>query len=471
VERPSHRSQAHGPRLPARQCPAFHQTMNYQEAIRIAEEREARLKDAFDRFDGDASGTIDMEEILPLLDDLGMIKKLRTDRIDFVTKKFLEADANSDGTLTFEEFKVIYNGCIDDAAGKKPKPKPKRMGKESADDIAKQKAAEDKCRRKAEESEKIRKENAEIKAKVQSSSKGKDAKELDGEIMNARKQAMIARQEKRKAEQKRIAEENRARRQRLKNTKAKVDDDVLDDEVDLDGDGIADGAVGDQRKKKAKEGQDKLVARDQEFKDRQAHIDDIKKNTVAKVDDDLLDDEVDLDGDGIADGNMADQRKKKAKEGQDKLAAREQDMKERQAHVDDIKKNAVAKVDDDVLDDEVDIDGDGIADGNMAEQRKKKAKEGQDKLAAREQDMKERQAHIDDIKKNTVAKVDDDLLDDEVDIDGDGIADGTMADERKKKAKAGKDKVAARAQDMEDRQAEIDEMKASAVAKVDDELK
>ena len=41
-----------------------------------------------------------MEEILPLLDDLGMIKKLRSDRVDFATKKFIEADANQDGTLT-----------------------------------------------------------------------------------------------------------------------------------------------------------------------------------------------------------------------------------------------------------------------------------------------------------------------------------------------------------------------------------
>ena len=35
-------------------------------------------------------------------------------------------------------------------------------------------------------------------------------------------------------------------------------------------------------------------------------------------------------------------------------------------------------------------------------------------MAAREQDFKERQAHISDIKKNTKAKVDDDLLDDKV---------------------------------------------------------
>ena len=37
---------------------------NYQEALRVAEERERTLKDAFERFDFDGSGSMDMEEIL-----------------------------------------------------------------------------------------------------------------------------------------------------------------------------------------------------------------------------------------------------------------------------------------------------------------------------------------------------------------------------------------------------------------------
>jgi len=71
--------------------------------------------------------------------------------------------------------------------------------------------------------------------------------------------------------------------------------------IDVDGDGLADMTAKEAREIKAQEGRDKVAAREQEFKDRQAHIDDIKANTKAKVDDDLLDDQVDLDGDGVGD--------------------------------------------------------------------------------------------------------------------------------------------------------------------------
>ena len=54
-----------------------------------------RLRQAFDNFDLDGSGTMGMEEVLPLLDDLGELKKLSTAaRVAFATEKFIEADAN-----------------------------------------------------------------------------------------------------------------------------------------------------------------------------------------------------------------------------------------------------------------------------------------------------------------------------------------------------------------------------------------
>merc|ERR1719291_999976 len=126
----------------------------------------------------------------------------------------------------------------------------------------------------------------------------------------------------------------------------------------------------------------------------------------------------------------AELRKQQAQAGKDKIAAREQDMKDRQSHINDIKANTKAKVDDDLLDDEIDIDGDGKADMTAAELRKQQAQAGKDKVAAREQDMKDRQAHIDDIKTNTKAKADDDLLDYGIDTDGDGKADTTQAEMR-----------------------------------------
>ena len=50
--------------------------MRYEEALRIAEERDRTLRAAFNRFDLDASGTIDMEEILALLDHLNLLDNL-----------------------------------------------------------------------------------------------------------------------------------------------------------------------------------------------------------------------------------------------------------------------------------------------------------------------------------------------------------------------------------------------------------
>ena len=46
--------------------------ISYIEAFRIAEEREQHMKSVFRRFDLDKSGTIDMDELLVLLDDLGL---------------------------------------------------------------------------------------------------------------------------------------------------------------------------------------------------------------------------------------------------------------------------------------------------------------------------------------------------------------------------------------------------------------
>ena len=40
--------------------------MNYQEAIRIAEERENAVRAEFNRYDTNKSGSIDMEELLSL---------------------------------------------------------------------------------------------------------------------------------------------------------------------------------------------------------------------------------------------------------------------------------------------------------------------------------------------------------------------------------------------------------------------
>ena len=69
--------------------------ISYIAALQMAEEREARLRKSFKRFDLDNSGTIDMDELLVLLDDIGLWAKLRSDPEDFVRDVFTKYDANS----------------------------------------------------------------------------------------------------------------------------------------------------------------------------------------------------------------------------------------------------------------------------------------------------------------------------------------------------------------------------------------
>lgn len=74
-------------------------SQSYLEAIRIAEERESNVKQVFDKYDVDKSGTIDMEELLALLDDLELLPKLKTDEEIFAREMFTKYDANNDGVL------------------------------------------------------------------------------------------------------------------------------------------------------------------------------------------------------------------------------------------------------------------------------------------------------------------------------------------------------------------------------------
>merc|ERR1719335_485535 len=112
-----------------------------------------------------------MDELLVLLEDLGLLQKLKTDPTDLATEMFVKYDANSDGVLSFEEFKGLYNAAIDDGAGKRKKDTGPIKGKDSkALDggtlDARKKLAAEKARKKAEEAERIRKQNAEMKARI-----------------------------------------------------------------------------------------------------------------------------------------------------------------------------------------------------------------------------------------------------------------------------------------------------------------
>jgi uncharacterized protein (DUF4415 family) len=144
----------------------------------------------------------------------------------------------------------------------------------------------------------------------------------------------------------------------LGSTKAATDNDLLDD-VAADGTSLADA-----RAAKAKEGADAKAARAKDATDRASQLKNMKNNTAARTDNDLLDD-VAEDGTSLADARNA-----KAKEGADAKAARAKDAADRAAQLKDMKKNTGARTDNDLLDD---VTEDGTS---LAEAREAKARDG-----------------------------------------------------------------------------------------------
>ena len=200
--------------------------MRYEEALRIAEERDAQLRAQFTRFDVDSSGTIDMEELLALMDELGLVAGLKCDPVDFAKEMFEKYDANHDGVLDYEEFKRFHNAAKDNAAGRQNVRKSTISRTASGLDQkmldARKAAAEEKARQKAEEAERIRRENAALKARIaaQCQAGGRDMKALDAEY-EAKRRELAEKRARDKAEaQARLDAQNSYLRQRLDSTRA-----------------------------------------------------------------------------------------------------------------------------------------------------------------------------------------------------------------------------------------------------------
>merc|ERR1719261_1631956 len=126
------------------------------------------------------------------------------------------------------------------------------------------------------------------------------------------------------------------------------------------------------------------------------------------------------------------------------MAAREADYTQRERDLKKMKATTGSRTDHDIDDDMVDIDGDGVADTSQGAMRRQKAQEGRDKMAAREADYTQRERDLKKMKATTGSRTDHDINDDEVDIDGDGVADMSQGDMRRQKAQEGRDKMAAR---------------------------
>eukprot|EP00964_Phaeocystis_antarctica_P025327 scaffold14224_cov62-Phaeocystis_antarctica.AAC.2 len=355
---------------------------DYKQMLKEAEDREAGVKKVFQQYDIDGGGSIDPAEITCVMEDLGLLSGLKTDVTSFVASAFARYDENDDGALSFEEFKKFYNAAKDDAQGRKPPPaKPsgggKTSGLDSSTNDARQRLKEEKARKKAEEAEKIRAENAAMKARMKEKSKaGGDSKALDADLLAARKEAADKRKAEKEAAAAKMAAENKAQKAKLKNTGARTDNDLLDD-VAADGTSVADA-----RNKKAQDGQDAKAARAKDASDRAGALKNMKNNTASRTDNDLLDD-VDADGNSVADA-----RNKKAQDGADAKAKRAKDMKDEAAELARMKRETGSKTDHDLLDD-VDADGNSVA-----QARDQKAQDGKDAKAKRSKDMKDEAAEL-----------------------------------------------------------------------------
>jgi hypothetical protein len=102
---------------------------DYLKALELAEKREREVKTSFERHDVDGNGMIELVEVLPLLDQLGMVQQLKSPKVDFLSNMFLQYGMSKDSSemLGFEEFKDFYNAAKDDAAGRRPRKPPKGL--------------------------------------------------------------------------------------------------------------------------------------------------------------------------------------------------------------------------------------------------------------------------------------------------------------------------------------------------------
>jgi hypothetical protein len=258
--------------------------------IAAAKEREAEVRSVFQKYDTDDSDTIEMAELMALLDDLGLLAKLKTSTVEFAARMFNEFDTDDNGVLTFEEFKNVYNAAKDDAAGKPRKPFNSGIapGARTADDLdsntqaARKQLAFESAMRKAEEAEQRRKENAELKAKLAAKGGG-DSKQLDETMQQKRKELAEAKRKKKEEEAARIAAQNKAMRDKLKNTKAATDNDITDDVG-------ADGTVGAGRNEAAAASKARKDAEAAHLAAEYAAMRKRLANTGAATDNDVTDD-------------------------------------------------------------------------------------------------------------------------------------------------------------------------------------
>lgn len=265
--------------------------ISYIAALRLVEDREALIRKTFDKFDLDMSGSVDMDELMVLLDDLGMLTRLRTDHEEFCRDMFVKYDTNYDGSLQFTEFIGLYNAALDDTLGRRKKEPPhgpnanKSSGGSTQE--ARKRLATEKAAKKAAEATRIHQQNLEMKARIMAQGKGKDPKVLDAEVERQRRLLAQVRAEAKAAEKARLDSENAVLANRRRNVKAAVDDDVTDD-VTVAADGTV--IVGAGRDAAAAASKARKEAEAAQLADDNAQLFERIRTTNAVTDNDITDD-------------------------------------------------------------------------------------------------------------------------------------------------------------------------------------
>ena len=263
--------------------------ISYIAALRLVEDREASIRKVFDKFDLDKSGSIDMDELMVLLDDLGMLIKLRTDNEEFCRDMFIKYDTNYDGALQFGEFLGLYNAALDDSLGRRKKEPAHGHGKGGGGSTqeARKRIAAEKAAKKAAEASRILQQNAEMKARIMATGKGKDPKVLDAEVERQRRELAQARADAKAAERARLKEENAAMAERRRNVQAAVDADITDD-IAYAADGTM--IVGAGRDAAAEASQTRKAAEAAQLAHENEQMRQLIASTGARTDNDITDD-------------------------------------------------------------------------------------------------------------------------------------------------------------------------------------
>ena len=58
-------------------------------------------------------------QVVKLLDEFGVLDKMKSDTVAFCSGQFFRYDREKDGNLSFEEFRSFYNAAVEDAQGKR----------------------------------------------------------------------------------------------------------------------------------------------------------------------------------------------------------------------------------------------------------------------------------------------------------------------------------------------------------------